>query len=145
MPDDQGSPLDAASLTRIYRKIRDRKAELSAEFKKQEAELDEELKQVERLLLDIMNQTGATGLKNEYGSVNKVIKERFWSTDWDEFKRFAKQHDALDLFEQRIAQKNMAAFVKQNPTLIPAGLQVDRKYAVHVVKPRTKIDFDGEQ
>ena len=73
-------------------------------------------------------------------TVTKQIKTRYWSTDWDSFKTFVKENDALDLFEQRIAQKNMNQFLKENPTKIPVGLQTDRRYAVLVVKPRTKAE-----
>lgn len=130
--------LDAARLTRVYRKIRDAIADNDAAHAKRDAELREQLRTVELSLLNIMNLTNNFNLQNEHGSVTRTVKERFWSTDWDEFKKFVKQHDALDLYEHRIAQKNMAEFLKANPDKIPAGLQVDRRYAVRVVKPRSK-------
>lgn len=131
-------PMDAAKLTKIYRRIRDAREDLAAEYKKRDQELKDQLRQVELLLLAEIERTGGNGLKNEHGTVSRKISERFWSTDWDSFKRFAIAHNALDLFEQRIAQKNMAAFLAENPGKIPEGLQVDRRYAVHVVKPRSK-------
>jgi DNA-binding ferritin-like protein (Dps family) len=134
----EAPPLDAAKLIKIYRKIREAKDELSAKFKKEEEALKEQMQQVESLLLEAITSTGGESIRTEYGSATRQIKERFWSTDWDEFKKFALAHNALDLFEQRIAQKNMATFLKENPTKIPAGLQVDRRYSVLVVKPRSK-------
>lgn len=129
-------PLDAARLTKIYRRIREAIEVHNAEARQKEQELKDQLQQVEKLLLAAMGPNDS--IRNEHGSVRRIVKERFWSTDWDEMRKFALKHNALDLFENRIAQRNMAEFLKQHPTAIPAGLQVDRRYAVHVVKPRSK-------
>ena len=129
---------DAASLCKIYRKIRDAKEAASAAAKKADDAYKDQLDQVSALLLGAMEHAGTEGFKTEFGTVSRVIKERFWSTDWDEFKTFAKENNALDLFEQRVAQKNMAQWIKDNPTNIPSGLQIDRRYSVLVVKPRSK-------
>lgn len=129
---------DAAKLTKIYRKIRDAKAEASAAFKKQDEALTAQLEEVSALMLDLMKASGQEGFKTEFGSVSRVVKQRFWSTDWDEFKAFVKANDALDLFENRIAQKNMAQWVAEQPDTLPASLQIDQKYSVLVVKPRDK-------
>lgn len=129
---------DAARLTKIYRKIRDAKSKLSEEFKKKEAELDEQLDTVSRMLMDILDENQQLAMTTEFGSVRKVVKQRFWCTDWVEFNKFAKDTDNLDLFERRIAQKNMAEWLAKNPEAIPPGLQMDRRYDVTVTKPRTK-------
>ncbi|MHB0978445.1 MAG: hypothetical protein ACYC1K_03550 [Minisyncoccota bacterium] len=129
---------DAAKLTRIYRKIRDAKATAAAEYKKQEDALNAQLEQVSDLLLAMMSDAGTEGFKTEFGSVSRVVKQRFWSTDWDAFKTFVKDNDALDLFENRIAQKNMAQWILEHDDVVPPSLQIDRKYSVLVVKPRDK-------
>lgn len=127
---------DAERLVRVYRKIREAKEAATSAYKKRDGELKAQLDTMERLLLDLMNEQEITGLRTAAGSVSKQIKERFWSTDWDEFKKFIREHDALDLYEHRIAQKNMSDFLKEHPTDIPPGLQIDRRYAVVVTKPR---------
>jgi len=134
------NPLDASRLTRIYRKIRDKKEEASAAFKKQDDLYKDQLDQVGKLMLDLMEATGSDGLKTEFGTVSKVVKQRFWSTDWDDFKTFVKENDALDLFEQRVAQKNMAEWIAKHPDKLPLSLQIDRRYSVLVVKPRIKAE-----
>jgi hypothetical protein len=47
------------------------------------------------------------------------------------------EHDALELFEQRIAQKNMALFLEENPGKVPAGLSSLTENTVTVTKPTT--------
>lgn len=136
----QALPLqdDAERLTKIYRKIRDARKEASAAFKKQDAEWESQQDEAARLLMELMDRQNVTGIQTQYGSVRKVIKQRFWNTDWDEFNKFVKENDLLDLFEKRIAQKNMAEWIEKNPGQIPPGLQIDRAYDVVVVKPRAK-------
>jgi hypothetical protein len=69
------------------------------------------------------------------GTVVLSTKTRYSTTDWDEFKEFVKENDALDLFEKRIAQTNMAQFLKENPALVPPGLNSNAEYSVSVRKP----------
>ena len=51
---------------------------------------------------------------------------------------FLKEHDAFHLLEKRISGLAMKQFLEDNPDLMPAGLQVNRKYIVSVLKPRKK-------
>lgn len=133
-------PIDVARLTRVYRNIRDAKTAAYAEYQKKERELDEQLAQVEHLLLEAMKAQNVEGLKNVHGTVTRYVKRRFWSSDWGSFKEFVKEHDALDLFEQRISQRNMEQWLKDNPDKIPAGMNVDSRYKIKVTKPRGEID-----
>jgi hypothetical protein len=65
-----------------------------------------------------------------------VVKERWFTNDWDSFRRFVKDNDALDLFEKRIHQGAMKEFLELNPDLRPEGLNVHREYAVVVRKAK---------
>lgn len=131
-------PIDMARLTKIYRKIRDARDELKEEFNRKDRQLEEELSRVEYMLLEQMKEAGVEGIKNENGYVQRIVKRRFWSTDWESFKKFVVEHDALDLFEQRVSQRNMEQWLNENPDKLPAGLQVDSRYRVRVTKPREK-------
>ena len=62
-------------------------------------------------------------------------KTRYTTQDWGSFKDFIIQHDAVDLLERRIAQRNMAQFLEENPTLVPPGLNSDTVYQISVRKP----------
>jgi hypothetical protein len=42
------------------------------------------------------------------------------------------EHNAPELLERRIQQTNMKQFLEENPDLHPAGLNVDRTYAITV-------------
>jgi hypothetical protein len=129
---------DAEKLVKIYRKIRSAREDATAAHKKQHESLTTQMESVSRMLMDLMDKQNVLGMKTAYGNVSKVVKQRFWNTDWESFNTFVKEHDLLDLYEKRIAQKNMAEWIEKNPGQIPPGLQIDRSYDVLVVKPRTK-------
>ena len=48
---------------------------------------------------------------------------------------FIKDHNALELLEQRVSQGNMKKFLQDNPQELPAGLNVDSKYSITVRRP----------
>lgn len=122
------SEATANKLVKIYLKIREKRAELS----KQDSELEEQQDVIEAELLNICKETGADGLRTEFGTVSRSVKKRFWTSDWGSFYDFVKEHNALELLEKRVAQSNMATFIEENPDLIPPGLQVDSRYTAVV-------------
>lgn len=118
------SDVTANQLVKIYLKIRDKRAELS----KQDSDLEEQQNVIEAELLSICKETGADGLRTEFGTVTRSVKKRFWTSDWSSFYDFVKEHNALELLEKRVAQSNMATFIEENPDAVPPGLQVDSRY-----------------
>jgi hypothetical protein len=122
------SEVTANRLVKIYLKIREKRAELS----KQDSELEEQQDVIEMELLNICKETGADGLRTEFGTVSRSVKKRFWTSDWSSFYDFVKEHNALELLEKRVAQSNMATFIEENPDLVPPGLQVDSRYTAVV-------------
>ena len=118
------SDTSANKLVKIYLKIREKRAELS----KQDSELEEQQGVIEAELLNICKETGADGLRTEFGTVTRSVKKRFWTSDWSSFYDFVKEHNAIELLEKRVAQANMATFLEENPDAVPPGLQVDSRY-----------------
>lgn len=124
--------IKADKLVKAYVKIRDKRRELTAEFEKQDAELQESLDLIEKNLLDLFKETGAESLRTEFGTVTRRVSKRYWTNDWHSFYEFLKEHGAVELLEKRIAQTNMSVFLEENPDLLPPGLQIDSRYAVTV-------------
>jgi hypothetical protein len=84
---------------------------------------------------DQMLLLGTNSVRTDEGTIILSQKTRYYTNDWDSFKNFVVEHDALDLFEKRIAQKNMSMFLEENPGVVPAGLNSMSEYAVTVRKP----------
>lgn len=133
MSDEASVPMD--KLARVYRKMQTRIQELTAAYETEVETLKAQQDQVKSALKDQMLALGLTSVRTTEGTVILSTKTRYSTTDWDEFKEFVKEHDALDLFEKRIAQTNMAQFLKDNPALVPPGLSSNAEYSVSVRKP----------
>lgn len=124
--------VDAAKLVQVYVKIRDARDALVREHEAKLAELQQQLDTIESEMLELCKQTGQDGGKTQYGSFSRTIKTRYWTNDWESMYKFIKDNDAPDLLEKRIHQGNFKAFLEDNPTLLPAGVNVDSKYSITV-------------
>ena len=122
-------------LARVYRKMQAKLQQLTAVYETEAAALKAQQDQVKEALKTQMLALGVKSVNTEEGIVILSTKTRYWPQDWDAFKEFVKENDALDLFEKRIAQTNMATFLQENPTLVPPGLNSNSEYGISVRKP----------
>lgn len=132
-PQNERLPLE--KLVRVYRKMRDKIAELDREYTTQIEAIKEQQNAVKSAIKDIMLEQGTKSINTPSGTAILAKKVRYSTQDWDSFKTFVVTHDALDLFEKRIAQTNMAKFLEENPTLVPPGLNSNAEYDISVRKP----------
>jgi hypothetical protein len=124
------SALTADKLTEIYVKIRDARKELATRDDELKAQLDT----VSEKLLEICKEQGASTIRTEYGTVSRRTNKRYWTSDWDSFFRFLKEHDAFSLMQHRINNNTMAQFLEENPDLHPPGVQADASYTIVITK-----------
>lgn len=121
-------PLD--KLVRIFMKMRAKLTELDAQVEA----IKEQQQMIKSEIKDRMRSVGAKSMKTEHGTVSLTEKTRYYTQDWDSFKRFVIENDAVDLLEKRIAQTNMKTFLQENPTLVPPGLNSDTELDVSIRK-----------
>jgi phage host-nuclease inhibitor protein Gam len=124
----------AEKLTRVYLKIRDKKAQLSAEFKKQEDDLNQQLDKVKVALLDYCKDNGLESVKTSEGIFYRSVKTRYWTSDWEAMHKFVMEHGVPEFLEKRLNQTNVRTFLEENPDLVPKGLNVDSEYVISVRK-----------
>lgn len=79
--------------------------------------------------------SGAKTIRTDDGTIMLGTKTRYTANDWDEFKKFVLEHEAVELLERRIAQSNMKQFLEENPALVPPGLDASTEYTITVRKP----------
>ena len=126
-------PMD--KLARVYRKMQTKIQQLTAVYETEVEVLKAQQEVVKTALKDQMLALGVKSVNTAEGTVILSTKTRYSTQDWDAFKEFMKENDALDLLEKRIAQTNMATFLQENPTLVPPGLNSNSEYAISVRKP----------
>lgn len=126
-------PLDR--LAKIYRKIRTEITTLTQEYDGKVEALKAQQEEIKNAMKDMMKTMGVTSVRTAQGTVVLSIKTRYNTQDWDSFKKFVVEHDAVDLLEKRIAQSNMSQFLEENPGLVPPGLNSHAEYDISVRKP----------
>lgn len=126
-------PLDR--LAKIYRKIRSEITALTQEYDTKVEALKAQQEELKNAMKDMMKTMGVTSVRTAQGTVVLSVKTRYNTQDWDSFKKFVVEHDAVDLLEKRIAQTNMSQFLEENPGLVPPGLNSHAEYDISVRKP----------
>lgn len=126
-------PLDR--LAKVYRKIREQISTLTKEYDTQVEVLKAQQEEIKAAMKDQMQAIGVTSVRTAQGTVVLSVKTRYSTADWDSFKKFVVEHDAIDLFEKRIAQTNMKQFLEENPGVVPPGLNSNAEYDISVRKP----------
>ena len=127
----------ADKLAEIYIKIRDKRAEIKEKFEAEDASLKEQQDLLAEEMLEVCYENNADSIKTPAGTIIRKVDTRYWTTDWDSMYQFIQEHDAYPLLEKRIHQTNLKQFLDENPDLLPAGLQADRKYTVVVRRSKT--------
>ena len=126
-------PMD--KLAKVYRKMAAKIQELTVEYDSAVEEIKRQQEAVKTALKDQMLVMGVSSVRTDNGTVVLSTKTRYNTQDWDSFKEFIKEHDAIDLLEKRIAQTNMGTFLEENPGVVPPGLNTMTEYAISVRKP----------
>lgn len=124
--------LNAEKLTAVYLKIKDKRSELSAEFKEKDAELSDQLNKVKKALLEYCQEQGVDSVRTSAGLFYRSARTRYWTSDWSSLHEFILENEVPELLDKRVNQSNMKQFLEENPSLVPKGLNVDSEYVVSV-------------
>jgi hypothetical protein len=128
--------LNLDDLVKIYLTIRTEREKLKSNWEVKDGELEQEMKLLEQSMLTVCNDTNASSIRTESGTVIRSLKERFTTNDWDNFKKFVLDNEAIDLLERRIHQGNFKEFMAEHKDEgLPPGVNVMREFTIVVRKP----------
>lgn len=122
-------------LCQVYKRI---DAQISAITKKHEEELaplKEQKDLIASAIKDRMLIVGAKSVKTDHGTAILSIETRYYAQDWEQFRTYCAENSLYDLFEKRIAQRNMSTYVEENGGVLPPGCASSSEYKVSVRKP----------
>ena len=129
------SDVNTEELVSAYLALRNERAKLKDEYDEKDAGLQKDMEALEAALLEVCNTVNANSIRTTYGTVMRRVNERFYCTDWDNFKQFVLENGAVDLFEKRIHQGNFREFMSEREgDGLPPGVNVMREYGVTVRK-----------
>ena len=127
--------INVEELVQTYLTIRTRREIILKEYESKDSELKQELVLLEQAMLEACSNVNADSIKTQHGTVIKKLNERFFCSDWDNFKEFVLEHGAVDLFERRIHQGNFRQFMSDHEGEgLPPGVNVMREFGVTVRK-----------
>jgi hypothetical protein len=128
--------LNLDELVKIYLTIRNERDKIKSNWEVKDGELEQEMKLLEQSMLTVCNDTNASSIRTESGTVIRSLKERFTTNDWDNFKKFVLDNEAIDLLERRIHQGNFKEFMAEHKDEgLPPGVNVMREFTIVVRKP----------
>lgn len=133
--EDVGEPtLTPEMLTKTYIKIRDKRAELKAQFEEQDKVLESKLNTLKSELLDYCKDQGIDSVRTPSGIFYRTMKTRYWTNDWDSMNKFILDNAMPEFYEKRLNQTTVRQVLEENPDVLPPGLNVDSEYVITVRK-----------
>jgi hypothetical protein len=130
----QTEQVPVEKLTKVYLKIKQKRSELSAEFKEHDDKLAYQQDKIKKALLDYCKEQGVESVRTSEGMFYRTTRQRYWTSDWDSMYKFVLEHNVPEFFDKRLNQTNVKQFLEENPELAPMGLQVDSEYVISVRK-----------
>ena len=128
--------MNTDQLVETFITLRNERDRMRNEWEAEDAKIKEEMTTLEQALLSICNEANATSIKTDKGTVIRKLNERFFCSDWDNFRDYVLEHQALELLERRIHQGNFKEFIAERESEgLPPGVNVMREYGVTVRKP----------
>lgn len=123
-------------LVKTYLTIRSEREKILNEYEEQDKKLKEDMALIEQSMLVVCNDTNADSIRTQHGTVIRKLNERFYCNDWDNFRKFVLDNEAVELLERRIHQSNFKEFMSEHPQEgLPPGVNVMREFGVVVRKP----------
>ena len=131
---EAGTSVSVEKLTKVFIKLRDKKAELAAAFAAEEKAIQEKMDAVKRALLDYCKEHEVDSVRTASGIFYRSTKTRYWTNDWESMNKFIMKHEVPEFYEKRLNQTSVRQFLEENPDVLPPGLNVDSEYVITVRK-----------
>ena len=129
------SNINTEEAVMAYLNIRSEREKILREYEAKDAKLKEDMAKIEALLLDVCNNINADSIRTSHGTVMRKLNERFFCQDWENFRKFIFENEAMELLEKRIHQGNFKQFMAEHEADgLPPGVSVMREYGITIRK-----------
>ena len=135
---DTTPPVPLEKLTAVFIKMREKRTEMAAQFKKEDGIIVAQMDQIKAALLDYCKANGINSGNTEGGQFIRSVKTKYWTSDWESMNEFIMEHKVPEFYTKSLNQTNVKQFMEENPDVIPPGLNVDAEYVMTVKKPTVK-------
>lgn len=114
-----------------YVALRDWKTEKDRAHKAKMAKTEQMLDQLEAVILQDMQTSGAESVRTEHGTAYKTTKRYVNVADWDLALDFIKEHELWNMLEKRISKTAVEEYRAEHED-IPPGVSVREELTVNI-------------
>jgi phage host-nuclease inhibitor protein Gam len=116
----------------LYIQLRDKKAEMKADFDASIAPLNDKMDKLEAKLLDVFNKTGMDSVKTENGTAYTAVRTTASIADREAFMEFVKANEEWSLLEVRASKTAIEQFRDSNNDELPPGVNIRSERVVNI-------------
>jgi hypothetical protein len=120
-----------SDLVAKYIELRDKKAQMKAEFDEKAAKLDAVLDQIEASLLKTFDTAGMDSVKTPFGTAYTSTQTSASIADPDVFREFVKANNAWDMFQNRVSKTAVEQYKAVHDD-VPPGVNWREERVVNV-------------
>lgn len=117
---------------KLYIELRDRKAEMKAEFDAQVATIQEKMDKLEAKLLEVFQKTGTDSVKTPFGTAYTTVRTSVTAADREAFMSYIKANEEWELLEVRPSKSGVEQFRAANDNELPPGINVREERVVNI-------------
>jgi hypothetical protein len=132
MTEESKHAVPVEKLVKVYLKMKQKRAEITAAFNEEEEKLKAQMDKVKSALLEYCKDQNLESVRTTEGLFYRTVRTNYWTSDWESMGKFILEHGAPELLEKRLHQSNMRQFLEEHPELLPPGLNVDSEYTITV-------------
>lgn len=116
----------------LYIQMRDKKAQMKADFEASVALLQEKMDMLEAKLLDVFNKTGMDSVKTEFGTAYATTRTTASVADRDAFMEYVKANEEWALLEVRTSKTAVEQYRAANDNELPPGVNLREERVVNI-------------
>jgi len=129
------SDVDVEELVSAYLSIRSERDRISKEYEAADALLKADMAEIEGMMMDVCTKMNINSINTKMGTVIRKTNERYVCNDWDGFRKFVLENQAVELLEKRIHQGCFKEYLETNSgDGLPPGINVMREFVINVRK-----------
>ena len=116
----------------LYIQMRDKKAQMKADFEASVAPLNEKMDKLEAKLLDVFNKTGMDSVKTEFGTAYATTRTTASVADREAFMEYVKANEEWALLEVRTSKTAVEQYRSANDNELPPGINLREERVVNI-------------
>ena len=120
-----------SELVAKYIELRDKKAQIKAEYDGKVAKLDENLDKIEAVLLKTFDSAGMDSVKTEFGTAYTSTRTTASVANTDVFMKYVVANEAWHLLEKRAAKSGVEQYKAEHDD-VPPGVSWRSERTVNI-------------